>query len=100
MDGVVATDPAPLIASAAPARRLAGRRADRIAARPGGAAMRGERTMKSIRVQIVGRIPAELSRRVRARAKRRKLTLNAFLIDALTHAVGGGRPARVSEPSR
>ena len=56
--------------------------------------------MKSIRVQIVGRIPAELSRRVRARAKRRKLTLNAFLIDALTHAVGGGRPARVSEPSR
>ena len=56
--------------------------------------------MKSLRIQIVGRIPAELSRRVRARAKRRKLTLNAFLIDALTQAVGGVRPARVSEPSR
>ena len=56
--------------------------------------------MNRIRVQIVGRIPAALSRRVRARATQRKLTLNAFLIDALTQAVGGLRPSRVSEPSR
>ena len=39
------------------------------------------------RVQIVGRIPAELSRRVRAAAKRRKVSLNAFLIEALAKAV-------------
>jgi len=39
------------------------------------------------RVQIVGRIPAVLRRRVRAAAKRRKLSLNAFLINALAHAV-------------
>ena len=74
-------------------------RARRVGA--GGAhAARGGRTMNRIRVQIVGRIPAALSRRVRARAKQRKLTLNAFLIDALTQAVGGVRPSRVSEPSR
>ena len=56
--------------------------------------------MKSPRVQIVGRISGDLNRRVRAMAKRRKLTLNAFLIDALTQAVGGVRPPRPSEPSR
>ena len=56
--------------------------------------------MKSTRVQIVGRIPAELSRRVRAMAKRRKVTLNQLVIDALTQAVGGVRPPRPSEPSR
>ncbi len=44
------------------------------------------------RVQIVGRIPNELSRRVRAAAKRRNLSLNAYLIEALTQAVAS--PAR------
>ena len=39
------------------------------------------------RVQIVGRIPSELSRRVRAAAKRRRVSLNALLIEALTQAV-------------
>jgi predicted HicB family RNase H-like nuclease len=34
------------------------------------------------RVQIVGRLPVELNRRVRAAAKRRKVSLNAFLIEA------------------
>ncbi len=43
------------------------------------------------RVQIVGRIPSELSRRVRAVAKRRTVSLNEFLIDALTQAVSGTR---------
>ena len=45
------------------------------------------------RVQIVGRLPVELNRRVRAAAKRRKVSLNAFLIEALTHALG---PRRVT----
>ena len=45
------------------------------------------------RVQIVGRIPLELSRRVRGAAKRRKVSLNAFLIDALTQAVASARRA-------
>jgi len=45
------------------------------------------------RVQIVGRIPGELSRRVRAAAKRRKVTLNALLIEALAQAVVSPRPA-------
>ncbi len=39
------------------------------------------------RSQIVGRIAAELSRRVRAAAKRQKVSLNAFLTEALTRAV-------------
>ena len=39
------------------------------------------------RIQIVGRLPVDLSRRVRAAAKRRKVSLNAFLIEALTRAV-------------
>jgi predicted HicB family RNase H-like nuclease len=43
--------------------------------------------MKKVRVQIVGRIPDELSRRVRAAAKRRKISLNALLIEALAQAV-------------
>ena len=47
------------------------------------------------RVQIVGRLPVELNRRVRVAAKRRKVSLNAFLIDALTQALG---PRRVAEP--
>ena len=47
--------------------------------------------MKATRVQIVGRIPGALSRRVRAAAKRRKLSLNTFVIEALTQALGGPR---------
>jgi hypothetical protein len=47
------------------------------------------------RIQIVGRLPVELNRRVRAAAKRRKVSLNTFLIDALTHAVS--MPPRVAE---
>ena len=51
------------------------------------------------RVQIVGRIPAELSRRVRGAAKRQKVSLNAFLIEALTQAVTGPRPVvKAEEP--
>jgi predicted HicB family RNase H-like nuclease len=46
--------------------------------------------MKS-RIQIVGRLPVELSRRVRAAATKRKVSLNAFLIDALTQALGSRR---------
>jgi len=45
------------------------------------------------RIQIVGRLPVELSRRVRATAKRRKVSLNAFLIEALTQALGTRRAA-------
>ena len=40
------------------------------------------------RIQIVGRLPVDLNRRVRAVAKRRNVSLNAFLIEALTRAVG------------
>ncbi len=50
--------------------------------------------MKQVRAQIVGRIPRELSRRVRAAAKRRKVTLNAWLTEALAQAVGRPRQAR------
>ena len=56
--------------------------------------------MKPTRVQIVGRIPSDLSRRVRALAKKRKLTLNALLMEALTVAVGGPRSEATSEDSR
>ena len=45
------------------------------------------------RVQIVGRIPGELSRRVRAAAKRRQVSLNTFLIEALAQAVAEPRRA-------
>lgn len=47
------------------------------------------------RAQIVGRLPIELNRRVRAAAKRRKVSLSAFLIEALTRAVVA--PRRVAE---
>ena len=47
------------------------------------------------RVPMVGRISAELSRRVRAEAKRRQVSLNAVLIEALTQAVGGDRKSVV-----
>lgn len=56
--------------------------------------------MKHRRIQIVGRIPSDLHRRVRAVAKRRKVTLNAFVIEALTAAVGGTRSEAPSAPPR
>jgi len=40
------------------------------------------------RIPIVGRLPVVLSRRVRAAAARRQVSLNAFLIEALTQALG------------
>ena len=43
--------------------------------------------MKTSRIQIVGRLPVELSRRVRAAAKKQTVTLNTYLIEALTRAV-------------
>jgi predicted HicB family RNase H-like nuclease len=46
------------------------------------------------RIQIVGRLPVELSRRVRAAATRRKVSLNALLIEALTQALGTRRAAK------
>jgi predicted HicB family RNase H-like nuclease len=49
------------------------------------------------RIQIVGRLPVELNRRVRAAAKRRKVSLNAFLIDTLTQALGARRVAAPKE---
>ena len=39
------------------------------------------------RIQIVGRLPVELSRRVRAVAAQQKISLNSFHINALTQAV-------------
>ena len=50
------------------------------------------------RIQIVGRLPVALNRRVRAAAKRRKVSLNAFLIEALTQALGPRRVADAKEP--
>jgi predicted HicB family RNase H-like nuclease len=49
------------------------------------------------RIQIVGRLPVELNRRVRAAAKRRQVSLNAFLIEALTQALGPRRIAPAKE---
>ena len=46
-----------------------------------------EKTRMNARIQIVGRLPVELSRRVRAAAKRQHLSMNAFMIEALTRAV-------------
>lgn len=56
--------------------------------------------MKHTRVQIVGRIPKALSRRVRAAAKQRKLSLNALLIQALTQAVAGLTPTLETQGDR
>jgi predicted HicB family RNase H-like nuclease len=56
--------------------------------------------MKTTRVPIVGRIPSDLSRRVRALAKKRKVTVNALLIDALTVAVGGPWAETTSDEPR
>ena len=50
------------------------------------------------RIQIVGRLPVDLNRPVRAAAKRRKVSLNAFLIEALTRALGSRRVADAKEP--
>ena len=50
--------------------------------------------MKS-HVQIVGRLPVELSRRIRAAAKRQKVSLNTFLINTLTHAIDN--PPRIAD---
>ena len=47
------------------------------------------------RIQIVGRLPVDLNRRVRAAATRRKVSLNTFLVEALRHAVAA--PRRVTE---
>src|SRR5712692_5683073 len=55
-----------------------------------------EAAMKG-RVQIVGRLPVALNRRVRAAAKERNVSLNTFLIDALTHALGSRRVAEPKE---
>ena len=46
------------------------------------------------RIQIVGRLPVELSRRVRAAAKQQQISLNTFLINALTQAVAVSRKPR------
>jgi len=59
-----------------------------------------DRMTKPPRVQIVGRIPRDLSRRVRAIAKRRKMTLNALLIEALTVAVDGSEAEATALLSR
>ena len=47
------------------------------------------------RIQIVGRLPVELSRRVRAAATKEQVSLNTFLINALTQAVAAPRKPRV-----
>jgi hypothetical protein len=46
------------------------------------------------RIQIVGRLPVELNRRVRVAAKQQRISLNAFLIAALTRAVAEPRAPR------
>ena len=46
------------------------------------------------RIQIVGRLPVDLSRRVRAAATKEKVSLNTFLINALTQAVTTPRQPR------
>ena len=48
-------------------------------------------------VQIVGRLPAALKRRVQTAARREKVSVNTFLINALTQAIGGPRVARVTK---
>ena len=47
------------------------------------------------RIQIVGRLPVALSRRVRAVAAQRKVSVNTFLINALTQAVAAPPTPRV-----
>ena len=50
--------------------------------------------MNAARGHIVGRIPVELSRRVRAAAKRPQVSLTVFLTEALAQAVAGPRRSR------
>jgi HicB family len=50
------------------------------------------------RIQIVGRLPVALHHRVRAAAQRQKVSLNAFLIEALTRALGSRRVADAKAP--
>ena len=45
------------------------------------------------RLQIVGRLPVELNRRVRAAATRQTVSLNTCLRNALTRAVASPRRA-------
>ena len=46
------------------------------------------------RIQIVGRLPVALSRHVRAAALQQKVSVNTFLINALTQAVATPRKPR------
>ena len=46
------------------------------------------------RIQIVGRLPVALSRQVRAAAAHQRVSLNTFLINALTQAVAAPRKPR------
>ena len=46
------------------------------------------------RIQIVGRLPVDLSRRVRAAASQERISLNTFLVNALTQAVAARRKPR------
>ena len=57
----------------------------------GGHAARVKETRMKPQIQIVGRLPVELSRRVRAAATKQKISLNQFLIEALTRAVADPR---------
>jgi predicted HicB family RNase H-like nuclease len=50
-------------------------------------------------VQIVGRVPLDVKRRLVAAAKRRRLSLNAYLIETLTQAVGSPRPSVTAKES-
>lgn len=49
-------------------------------------------------LQIVGRLPVELNRRVRAAATRQQVSVHTFLLEALTRAVAG--PGRVAESKK
>ena len=46
------------------------------------------------RIQLVGRLPVALSRQVRAAALQQQVSLNTFLINALTQAVVAPRKPR------
>ena len=52
------------------------------------------------RIQIVGRLPVALSRRVRAAATKQKISVNTLLIHALTQAVAAPRPPRTPRQTR
>ena len=48
------------------------------------------------RIPIVGRLPVALNRRVRAAATRHQVSLNTYLLTALTPAVAAPRGARTT----